>query len=355
MLLNELGVEHKQIPSTLVAYLRFQLKERTEIQAVLQELAQAIPAGSVTGAPYLQIQFFSSYTQGYEAEAGFPVTELVENGRVRSKVSAALEVLALTHQGPPEALRETKLKLNQFTRQHALISDEFTREVYPGWPDPQGPIEVQFVIHHWKALLARSLERVLGEAGRETVMRGAEALGLESGPTERFEWARGAMQRLDSLADEGQKFDIVSSCAHVFPPGLLDKLRKVYAEARSQTNDPLEAVDAVLAFTATDPAWNEKDHSRQGRVIYQPKKPADPEASAAAHTEAERRAAACFCPIIRASLEKGMPVSYCYCGAGWFRQQWEAATGKPVSVEVVQSVLKGDPVCQFATHLSEDL
>ena len=32
-----------------------------------------------------------------------------------------------------------------------------------------------------------------------------------------------------------------------------------------------------------------------------------------------------------------------------------AALGKPVTVEIVQSVLKDDPVCQFATHLAEDL
>jgi len=51
-----------------------------------------------------------------------------------------------------------------------------------------------------------------------------------------------------------------------------------------------------------------------------------------------------------------MPLTYCYCGAGWFRQQWETATGRPVAmVEVVRSALKGDLVCEFATHLAEDL
>ena len=33
----------------------------------------------------------------------------------------------------------------------------------------------------------------------------------------------------------------------------------------------------------------------------------------------------------------------------------ETATGKPVRVKVLQSVLKGDLVCQFAVHLPEDL
>ena len=68
-----------------------------------------------------------------------------------------------------------------------------------------------------------------------------------------------------------------------------------------------------------------------------------------------KRAAYCFCPVIRARLDAGMPVTYCYCGAGWYRQQWETATGMPVRVEVVRSVLKGDDVCSFAVHLADEL
>jgi effector-binding domain-containing protein len=356
MSLEEPGIVHKRIEPTLAAVMRFHLMKRTEIPGVLQELAAALPDGVIAGPPFVHIQGFSSYTEGFAAEAGFPVTRPVENGRVSSRTVPALEVLSLTHQGPPETVRETKLKLYDFARPHALISDEFGREVYVGWPDPAGPVEAQFVIHNWNRLLANNLERVLGADGRVTVMEGAEVLGIESAGEERFAWAKGAMQRLDTLAGEEQKFDVVSSCAHVFPAELLEKLQRVYAGAIEQGAGPLAAVDAVLAFMETDPGWNETEHRREGRVIYQTKKPADPEAFAAATSDDERRAAACFCPIIRARLKEGMPLTYCYCGAGWFRQQWETATGRPVAmVEVVRSVLKGDLVCEFATHLAEDL
>ena len=355
MSLDKLGIEHKQVEATLVAHISFNLKERTDIQDVLGELAETIPDGMIAGAPFVNIQFFSSYTEGYEAEAGFPVRGSVESGRVSSKTSPALEVLALTHTGPPESLRETKIKLHQFTGQHALIADEFTREVYPDWPNPQGPVEVQFVVHNWNDILARNLERVLAGEKRPAVMEGVETLDMESTPAERFEWVKGAMQRLDTLADEHQKFDIVSSCAHVYPPGQLAKLKRVYQEARDQTDDALEAIDAVRAFMQADPGWNEREQYREGRVIYHTKNPVDPQGYAEAQTDDEKRAAYCFCPIIRARLGEGMPVTYCYCGSGWYRQQWEAATGKPVTVDVVQSVLKGDLVCQFAVHLPEDL
>ena len=214
---------------------------------------------------------------------------------------------------------------------------------------------MQFVLHPWNALFARNLERVLGAAGRETILGGAENLDPESSPGQRFRWARAAVTRLDEIADEDQTYDVLSSCAHVFPPGQLEKLRRTYEAARAQSADPLQAVDAVREFMRTDPGWNDTQGYRQGRVLYHTKNPADPEAYAAAETVQEKRAAYCFCPVLKGRLDEGMPASYCYCGSGWYRQQWEAATGKPVRVEVVQSVLKGDEVCQFAVHLSEDL
>jgi hypothetical protein len=71
---------------------------------------------------------------------------------------------------------------------------------------------------------------------------------------------------------------------------------------------------------------------------------------------AAKRTAYCFCPIVRTNLDRGMPLTFCYCGSGWYRQQWEFATGKPVrSIQIVRSILQGDDVCQFAIHLPPDL
>ncbi len=355
MSLQELGIQHKQIESELVAFMRFNLKERSEIHVAFKELAQAIPAGNITGAPYCVIQFFSSFTEGFEVEVGFPVRQAFEKDQIHSKSLSGLEVLSLMHSGPPGELRTTKVKLYDFTGEHGLISDEFTREVYPEWEDASGPVEVQFVIHNWNAIFARNLERVLGKTKRDQVMQAADQLGLESTPLERFEWAKGAMQCLDEVGDEDQKFDVVSSCSHIFPPLQLDKLREVYQSARLKCIDPYEAVDAVIAFMRSDPGWGEKDMYRQGNVVYHTKNPSDPQAYQMAKTPEEKRAAYCFCPIIGIHLDKGISDTYCYCGSGWYRQQWQAATGLPVSVKVVQSVVRGDDVCQFAAHLSKDL
>jgi effector-binding domain-containing protein len=62
MPMDDLSISHKQVESRLVAYIRFNLKERADIQTTLQELAQEVPAGGIDRAPYVHIQYFSSYT-----------------------------------------------------------------------------------------------------------------------------------------------------------------------------------------------------------------------------------------------------------------------------------------------------
>jgi len=50
-----------------------------------------------------------------------------------------------------------------------------------------------------------------------------------------------------------------------------------------------------------------------------------------------------------------MLASFCNCGAGWYRQQWEGAIGRSVQIESVEALLKGDERCTFAVRLPEDL
>jgi hypothetical protein len=162
------------------------------------------------------------------------------------------------------------------------------------------------------------------------------------------------MERLDTIASPNQKYDIISSCAHVFPRAQIDKLKTIFNQAIQAGNTGLQAVDAVLDFMEQDPGWGERPR-RDGRIIYSAKKPRDPEGYANATNPLEKQKAYCFCPLLRDHMDHGMPLAFCNCGAGWYRQQWEGATGKLVRIEIVKSVSKGDDVCEFAIHLAQDL
>lgn len=344
---KELGIKYKRVEQLLAVTARQEVKERREIWAALDDLARSVPAESITGPGLGIFQFVTSIQNAYDVEIALPVAYAVEG----AKIIPAIQVLSLVYRGPVEGLREGYVKLYGSAAQRGIISDEFGREVYHDVSDPQQvEIELQFIVHGWTGLLAENLERVLGRDALRSVMPGSEKLTLESTVDERFAWAKRAIERLNDLASPGQVYDVLSSCAHIFPASQIDKLRAVYAETKAQTGDGLQAVDAVIEFMAQDPGWGERPR-REGRVIYSAKNPRDQQGYETAQTELERRQAYCFCPLIRTHLESGMPLDFCYCGSGWYRQQWEGAIGAPVQIEIVQSVLRGDACCEFAIRL----
>jgi len=58
--------------------------------------------------------------------------------------------------------------------------------------------------------------------------------------------------------------------------------------------------------------------------------------------------------MIRDNMD-GLSPTYCYCGAGWYRQLWEGVLGRQLEIDLVKTVVRGDDVCQFAIHLPPDL
>ena len=98
-----------------------------------------------------------------------------------------------------------------------------------------------------------------------------------------------------------------------------------------------------------DPAWYE-DPIRKGNIIYVEKVPYNQKGYQEAKTEAEKKRNYCHCPLVRKYLDE-IPSTFCYCGSGWYRQQWEGILQKPVKIEMVKSLLKGDDTCEFAIHL----
>ena len=356
MSLTTASIEHKRTEETLAASVRANVKSRDEVLGIVRQLTQEIPGECVAGPPFCIFQFISSYEEGFDAEIGVPLMRAVESDGFTTRLLPGLEVLALVHRGPVAELRASAGKLFGYAAEHALVSDEFYREVYLDLADPEDSrIEVQFVIHNWNRLLAENVGRVLGADARRAVMQGSEALGVESSIDERHRWTRGAVDRLDGIADDDQRFEILSRCAHVFPQEPIDRAGQVYRKARARLDDPLLAIDAVLEFMERDRAWGIRP-VREGSVIYATKNPRDAKAYAEAQTDAEKRRAYCFCPLIRDHLEDGgMSDTFCYCSSGWERRQWEGVIGQTVRVEVVQSLLRGDDCCRFAIQLPTDL
>jgi effector-binding domain-containing protein len=348
-------IEHKKLEDTLVATTRLNPKSRKEINEALDQLKKDIAEENIAGPGFCIIQFVTSVKEGYDVEIGYPVNRNVERGGVKTRILPGMDVVSLVHRGPVKDLGKSYNKLYSNAYEHGLISDEFCLEVYLDSIRGYGKgIEIQFVIHNWTELLAKNLARVLGVNVQQEVMMESDRLTFGSTAEDRFQWTKAAIERLESLANEEERYDIVSSCAHVFPKSQIEKLRAVYEASMQRTSDIIKAVDAVIAFMADDPGWAERPR-REGTVIYSSKKPRDAKAYEKAQDESEKKKAYCYCPLVREHLDAGMPITFCYCGAGWYRQQWEGVLHRPVKVEIVSSILKGDDRCEFAIHLPDDL
>jgi hypothetical protein len=197
--------------------------------------------------------------------------------------------------------------------------------------------------------LAENLEVFAGEQVRRQVMAGSEEYPNMSLP-EKAHWFKGAMERLDGLVDdEDSRRNILITCADRVPQPRIQELCEKYRRDGE--------LDALLMFMAADRtlgdlSWYETP-VREGDVIYVSKDPALPDQYREAITQDEKRAAYCHCGLLREAIRAGLTMSgtYCYCGAGWYKQLWQGILEQPVQIDVLESILQGDDRCSFAIHL----
>lgn len=93
---------------------------------------------------------------------------------------------------------------------------------------------------------------------------------------------------------------------------------------------------------------------KDGNTLYVTKIPYDPDKYLSETDPRLKRYYACHCPFAREAIKSGSPEispNWCYCSGGFAKHPFEIVMGRPLRVELLQSVLKGDPVCRFAIHL----
>jgi effector-binding domain-containing protein len=343
MSLQASGITYKETEETLVASIRFGLEKRAELKPKFEELTQHCEE-HICGPAFVIYHWGTGIAATFDVEAGFPVRQAVESDGIKSRVLESEKVLSLVHKGSHETLRESARKLYNYATEYGINPGLRQREIYLQTDDEhpeENETELQVILHSWNDLLAAGLEQVLGPEVRDKVMQGSEQITVESSVGAKVQWTCAAMDRLDQLAHEGQRYDAVSRCAHVFPQERIQKLRAIYAQNQD--------VDQVLAVMSEDTFWYEEP-VREGNVLYVKKNPFDPEGYAKAETEAEKKKCYCHCSLIKNHLGE-MNVTFCHCGAGWYRQLWEGILEKPVRVDMLKTLVKGDDVCQFAVHL----
>ncbi|MGY5878913.1 MAG: GyrI-like domain-containing protein [Candidatus Thorarchaeota archaeon] len=336
-----MSVVHKLIEETPVVYIRIHGKF-DDIAETLEIIKKEVGTKS-KGNPIVVHHWLVQDKDGHDMDVCIPVSENIELGEVKSMVLESCEAMTMVHRGSYKTIIDTYRLVVKETYSHGLPIAESGREVLLNF-DAEKPeesiIEIQEVLHDWDNRFSRQLGEVLGEDARSKILECYNDVTHKSSKEDRAQAVKCAVDMLDEVATEDQKFEILSKCAHVFPPELIEAMRLVYVETQS--------VEKVLDAMAS--AGNYPKFTKEGNILYSSKQPYNRAAYDKATTREEKMQAYCFCPMIKYNLDE-VSGSFCYCGSGWSRRLWEGILGKPVQVEIIKSLTKDDDECTFAVHL----
>jgi predicted hydrocarbon binding protein len=58
----------------------------------------------------------------------------------------------------------------------------------------------------------------------------------------------------------------------------------------------------------------------------------------------------CYCPLVK-DFPGELSATWCNCSRGWVKELFEQALGRPIQVDLLQSIRQGGETCKFQVHL----
>ncbi len=130
------------------------------------------------------------------------------------------------------------------------------------------------------------------------------------------EWIKSLMENLDAQVDEPARVKVMEAC------GRACARRGAVTGLSKAAGGDLDKLVVALAKHV-----GQENVRREGSVVH-------------------LRYTKCFCPLVASGPER-LPKTYCNCSRGWALEVFGAVTGKPVTVELLRSIKRGDASCDF--------
>ena len=222
---------------------------------------------------------------------------------------------------------------------------------------------------YWQNKLTRGVDQHLGEGTRQEILKDGEKLSDESPAGEKITWTCQALDRLAEVTDEKTRQEILAQCACHYPVEDLQGVKAAYQEngdvdgAISMLQDKFEyflretlELEEELIKIILAQGWGLAG-VRDGNRITATKIPKSGFLRQYFNEDdpLQKRRYYCHCPRVRDGVENKpvLPLTYCYCGAGFYKGIWEEILEEPVEVEMLESVIQGDEVCKIVVHLPD--
>jgi hypothetical protein len=174
-----------------------------------------------------------------------------------------------------------------------------------------------------------------GEKVRTEVMDGSDRITTRTDPVAAARWMKEAIDRLDRLTTKKTRMEIMGRCGRACIRANSTFVPKVKARREKFASE-----DAFLAAEVKKPLPGTR-LERKGNVLY--------------HTYTPRdfgRGMRCYCPLAGALPEnQQMSPTYCQCSRAFLQAFWEAALGRPLEVEMLETALAGSTECRFRIRL----
>lgn len=349
---NTNKIQHKVRNEVMFAGIRKPIKTREELIPRMEEIADVCKDFKL--GPLVHIMRFDTPVDGFDSEIGYQVNDAVNVGEVQTHTLRELQFFSMMHQGSPDTLRETSLKLYEFLRTTGLSPELELVEIYHYYePDQKDDslIEVRVSFLAWPEIYKKQLLRVLGPELTSKIWAGGELITPFTLVDERAAWVGKTLERLKQHSDQEQQFDILSRVALVRPLEDVKPFKEMY-EKNGNVDEILAVQNENLAKTPTggfiDPHWYDGDILHLSKVAY------NREAYDAAETHDELRKAYCFCSLIREATSPQVDPIFCYRAAGWARQFWEPILEVEFKTcNITHSILKGDRFCAWDYILTD--
>lgn len=130
------------------------------------------------------------------------------------------------------------------------------------------------------------------------------------------EWIKSLMETLDAQVDEPARIKIMEECGRACA-----RRGAVAGLSKAAAGDLDKLIGALAGHLGRE------NVRREGNIVH-------------------LRYSKCFCPLVAAGPER-LSKTYCNCSRGWAMEVFGAVTGKPVTVELLRSIKRGDPACEF--------
>lgn len=217
----------------------------------------------------------------------------------------------------------------------------------------------------WLNRVKKALLELDDSFEKQSLLDEIEMLEESHGIIKSLSFSKRLCERLEKTIGKDAMKSVLQNCSCHYPEEDLQELIQCYEETKSieqvhalmtkQTELALLAVNGLsqkqLEIVQVN-KWGLAGELK-GNTILVTKVPSEFDAHFEAVDEQLKAAYYCGCARIKEGLKFGfdLPASYCECGAGFFSHLWREILKEEVEVEQVQSILKGDYVCQFLIKL----